>query len=138
VELLRSVTTHRDYNTISVGMLDDWFAATALEAREAILARNRFIVRDNLILLDRWVGEEPGISYVKPAGGTTALLRYTGEELSESLCVRLVETAGVLFTPGSALDIEGYVRIGYANNRSVLSQGLATFTDFLEASLAGR
>ena len=137
-ELMQSVTTHRDYNTISVGMLDDWFAATALEARGAILARNHSIVRNNLILLDRWVGAEPGISYVKPAGGTTALLRYTGEEPSESLCVRLVETTGVLFTPGSALDIEGYVRIGYANNQSVLSEGLAKVTGFLEASLARR
>jgi aspartate/methionine/tyrosine aminotransferase len=131
-ELLHSVTTHRDYNTISVGMLDDWFAAMALEAREAILARSRSIVRTNLAVLDRWVNDEPTISYVKPAGGTTALLRYTGTDSSEALCVRLVEAAGVMLTPGSAMDIEGYVRIGYANNRKVLEEGLEKVSGFLE------
>jgi aspartate/methionine/tyrosine aminotransferase len=129
--LLGDVTTHRDYNTISVGMLDDWFATQALEARAAILARSRSIVRSNLQVLDRWVAAEPATRYVKPAGGTTALLRYTGTEPSEDLCVRLVETTGVLFTPGSALDIEGYVRVGYANNRTVLEEGLARVSAFL-------
>ena len=133
-ELLRGVTTHRDYNTISVGLLDDWFATMALEARDAILARSRAIVRDNLAILDRWVGAEPAIRYVKPSGGMTALLGYTGAEPSESLCVRLVETTGVMFTPGSALDIEGYVRIGYANHRTVLEEGLAQVSTFLRPS----
>ena len=130
-DLLQQVTTHRDYNTISVGMLDDWFAATALEAKDAILSRNRSIVRTNLAVLDRWIAGEPGVSWVKPGGGTTALLRYAGSEPSERLCVRLVETTGVLFTPGSAFDIEGYVRIGYANNRSILEQSLSLVSTFL-------
>ena len=137
-ELLHPVTTHRDYNTISVGLLDDWFATLALEARDAILARSRNITRTNLEILDDWVAEEPEISYVKPLGGTTALLRYASDEPSEQFCVRLVETTGVMFTPGSALDIEGYLRIGYANNHAVLSQGLPHVTEFLKASLARR
>jgi aspartate/methionine/tyrosine aminotransferase len=37
----------------------------------------------------------------------------------------------VLFVPGSAMDSEGYVRIGYANNRDVLVAGLAKASDFL-------
>lgn len=76
VDLLHAVTTHRDYNTISVGMLDDYFATIALEARARILERSRRIVRENLALLDQWVREEPAISYVKPRGGTTAMLKY--------------------------------------------------------------
>lgn len=130
-ELLRVVTTHRDYNTISVGMLDDWFASLALEHRDAILARSRRIVRENLALLDRWVAAEPAVSWVKPGGGTTALIGYGSAEPSEDFCVRLVETTGVMFTPGSALDAEGYVRIGYANRREVLATGLAQTSRFL-------
>lgn len=134
--LLQGVTTHRDYNTISVGMLDDWFATMALEAREKILDRSRGIVRTNLVVLDQWVAAEPAISYVKPSGGTTALLTYTGDESSEELCIRLVEQAGVMFTPGSALDIEGYLRVGYANNRKVLEEGLAKVSAFMEEAYA--
>jgi hypothetical protein len=38
-----------------------------------------------------------------------------------------------MFTPGSALDMEGYVRIGYANNRIVLEEGLKRVSRFLKA-----
>ncbi len=131
--LIHAVARHRDYNTISVGMLDDHFASIALENRAKILARSRDIVRTNLGILDRWISDEPSMSYVKPRSGTTALLKYSEPESSESFCVRLVETKGVMFTPGSALDMEGYVRIGYATNRAVLEPGLAEVSAFLNS-----
>ena len=100
--------------------MDDLLAAIALEHRDAILARNRAIVRGNLAALDAWVAAEPSISFVRPQGGTIALLRYAFDLPSEALCMRLVEERGVLFTPGSAMDMEGYLRIGYANGPRVL------------------
>jgi aspartate/methionine/tyrosine aminotransferase len=130
-DLIHAASIHRDYNTISVGMLDDHFASIALEHRDAILTRNRGIVRENLAILDRWVAEEPAISYVKPKGGTVALLKYDFDLPSRDFCVRLLEAEGVMFTPGSALDMEGYVRIGYANNRAVLEEGLPRVSRFL-------
>jgi aspartate/methionine/tyrosine aminotransferase len=130
-DLIHAVSIHRDYNTISVGMLDDHFASIALEHRDAILKRNRAIVRGNLAVLDKWVSGEPAISYVKPKGGTVALLKYDFDLPSRDFCVRLLEAEGVMFTPGSALDMEGYVRIGYANNRAVLEEGLPRVSRFL-------
>jgi len=130
-DLIHAVSIHRDYNTISVGMLDDHFASIALEHRDAILKRSRAIVRENLAVLDRWIAEEPAISYVKPKGGTVALLKYDLDMPSRDFCVRLLEAEGVMFTPGSALDMEGYVRIGYANNRAVLEEGLPRVSRFL-------
>jgi aspartate/methionine/tyrosine aminotransferase len=47
--------------------------------------------------------------------------------------VRLLEQAGVLFTPGSALDMEGYVRIGYANNLAAIEAGLPLTSAFLRS-----
>ena len=38
-----------------------------------------------------------------------------------------------MFTPGSALDMEGYVRIGYANHPEVLREGLERFSGFLRS-----
>jgi aspartate/methionine/tyrosine aminotransferase len=137
-EVLEAVSRHRDYSVISVGMVDDLLASIALEARDALLGRNRAIVRENLATLDAWVTAEPGISYVKPRSGTTALLRYQADLSSESLCLRLLETEGVLFTPGGALDIEGYLRIGYANNATVLREGLARTSAFLAALADGQ
>jgi aspartate/methionine/tyrosine aminotransferase len=131
VEVIHRVHIHRDYNTISVGMLNDLFASIALESRGAILERNHGILRTNLSLLDAWIAKEPRLSYVKPKSGTTAWVRVDAGMTSRDFCVSLLEKTGVMFTPGSALDGEGYVRIGYANNRDVLVAGLARASDFL-------
>ncbi|WP_374369167.1 aminotransferase [Dongia sp.] len=131
VELIQAVSIHRDYNTISVGMLDDHFAALALENRAKVLARSQKITRGNLAILDSWVAAEPRISYVKPQSGTTALLKYEADLSSEDFCVRLLKETGVMLTPGSAMDMEGYLRIGYANNPEVLTAGLARMSEFL-------
>lgn len=130
-ELIHRVSIHRDYNTISVGMLDDHFACIALENKDKILERNQAITRTNLAYLDQWIAREPKVSYVKPKSGTTALLKIDADLTSRDLCVKLLESQGVMFTPGSALDIEGYVRIGYANNLSVLKEGLEKVSQFL-------
>ena len=131
-ELLDAVITHRDYNTISVGMLDDHFAAIALDAVDKLLERNHRITRGNRQILDEWVRNEPSISYLPPKSGTTALLKYSFAMPSWDFCVRLIEETGVMFCPGSVLGMEGYVRIGYANNPEVLRQGLPLVSGFLQ------
>ncbi len=130
-EVIRAVSIHRDYTTISVGRLDDHFAALALEHADRILERSRRITRRNLALLDAWVAREPAISYVKPKSGTTALLRYDLDMPSADLCRALQAETGVMLLPGSALDMEGWLRIGYACDTAVLEQGLALFSDWL-------
>jgi aspartate/methionine/tyrosine aminotransferase len=102
-----------------------------LENRAAILARNQDIVRTNLAIVDAWIAIEPAISYLKPKSGTTALLKYDLPMSSREFCTTLIEQTGVMLTPGSALDMEGYVRLGYANNRSVLEAGLSRLSEFL-------
>lgn len=131
-EFIEAVVTHRDYNTISVGMLDDYFAALALEAADKVLERGHAITRGNRKILDDWVRDEPAISYLAPKSGTTALLKYDYPLNSWDFCVKLVEETGVMLTPGSTLDMEGYLRIGYANNPEILRQGLDVFSEFLK------
>lgn len=130
-ELIKEVSIRRDYNTISVGMIDDLFASIALENKDKIIARSQKITRENLEILDKWMENEPLISYVKPKSGTTALLKYDIDMSSREFCVKLLEETGVMLTPGSAMDMEGYVRMGYANSKDVLEAGLAKISEFL-------
>jgi aspartate/methionine/tyrosine aminotransferase len=130
-EILSAAEIHRDYNTISVGILDDLFSSIALENRDKILARSRNLVRTNLAMLDRWMQSESALSYVKPRAGTVTLLSYAVDMPSEEFCARLLEETGVLFTPGSAFEIEGCVRIGYANGSAILEEGLRRTSGFL-------
>jgi aspartate/methionine/tyrosine aminotransferase len=129
--LLKQVEIHRDYNTISVGILDDLFAAIALENRHALQQRNQRIVRENLAILDEWVRGEPTISYVRPASATVCLLKYEHRIGSREFCVRLLQSKGVMFTPGSVLDMEGHLRVGFANNKKTLIDGLRLVSEFL-------
>ncbi|MCP4826143.1 MAG: aminotransferase, partial [Shimia sp.] len=46
----------------------------------------------------------------------------------------LLRKTGVMFTPGSALDMEGYVRIGFANTPSIMKDGLALVSEYLAKS----
>lgn len=131
-ELIAAVLYHRDYNTISVGMLDEYFAELALGAKDKILERNRAIIRENLQILDDWVQTTPRVSYVKPKAGTTAFVHIDTKLTSHEFCERLVKEKGVMFTPGSALHTEGFVRIGYANNKEVLKKGLELTSEFLK------
>lgn len=129
--LLEDIMIHRDYNTISVGRIDEYFAALALENRAQILDRAHRITRENLAILSDWVEAEPLISWVKPQAGTTALLKYDLLLPSRDFCTQLLEEEGVLFTPGSAMDMEGWLRIGFANSTADLRDGLARVSAFL-------
>ena len=131
-EVVELVHGRRDYDTISCGVIDDMLASMALANKEAIFARNREILLKNRAILDQWVNETEGVHYVRPVAGTTALVYYDMDIPSYDLCVRLIREKGLLFTPGSAFEMEGAVRIGYAFDSKLLKQGLDQFGDFLK------
>lgn len=130
-EVTKSILIHRDYDTISVGMINDHFAAIALENKDRILARSHQITRKNLEILDRWVAAQPLVTWVKPRAGTTAMLKIELPMTARAFCVDLLKKTGVMLTPGDAFEMEGYVRIGYANETSVLEAGLKKLGEYL-------
>jgi aspartate/methionine/tyrosine aminotransferase len=134
-ELTEKIMIHRDYDTISVGMINDHFAAMALENADKVLARSQAITRENLAILDSWIKNEPRVDWVKPRAGTTAMLKLDVHMSSREFCIDLLEKTGVMLTPGDAFDMEGYVRIGYANEREVLEAGLSEMSAYLKTSL---
>jgi aspartate/methionine/tyrosine aminotransferase len=133
VEVTEKVLIHRDYDTISVGMINDHFAAMALEHKDKLLARSHKITRSNLALLEAWITDQPRVSWVKPRAGTTAMLKIDVSMTSREFCVDLLQQTGVMLTPGDAFDMEGYVRIGYANNTDALVAGLERLAGYLAA-----
>jgi len=99
---------HRDYDTISVGMINDHFATLALEHSDRFLNRSQNITRKNLAILENWVNQEDRIQWVKPSSGTTALLKVDLPMTSREFCVALVQETGVMLTPGSAFSINSF------------------------------
>lgn len=135
-DALKQFWSHRDYNLISCGMMDEAIAALALASKNQILERNKKIIRENLDILDHWIQKEPRLSYVKPKAGTTALVYYDFPIDSYTLCRRMYDSCGAFVTPGDCFDEPRSMRIGYAADRDTLKKGLqamSTFLDSLEA-----
>ncbi|AOV08000.1 aminotransferase [Sporosarcina ureilytica] len=131
-EVIQKCITRRDYTTISNGMLDDLLAVHALTNYDKIMERNLKIARDNLRILDDWVSNEDKISYIKPEGGTTAILKYDSKISSEEFCINLYNDSGTFIAPGSCFGLEGTVRIGYCCSTKVLTEGLEKFSEYLK------
>ena len=129
--LIEECMIHRDYTTISCGMIDDMLASAAMEHKKEILARNIGIVRNNARILDEWVTSEPRMDYVRPEGGTTAFLHYDYDIPSRDFCRSLLKMNGTLLVPGECFGMENYLRIGYAFDPDVLSKGLRGISELL-------
>ncbi|GED30709.1 aminotransferase [Brevibacillus centrosporus] len=132
-EVIEECIKHRDYTTISVGMLDDLLAVHAMKNYDRILTRNRKIIKDNLAILDEWVANEPAITYVKPRAGTTAMLRYDLPISSVDFCEGLLKETGAFLTPGICFEMEGYLRIGYACETEMLREGLQKLSEYIRS-----
>lgn len=131
-EVIELCQLHRDYTTISNGMISDYLSTIALENKDKIIERNLTKVKKQLAILDRWVQNEELVEYVKPNGGTTAFLKYRLDLDSETFAKKLFKEKGVLVVPGIAFGRENFLRIGFAGNEKELKSGLALLKEFLD------
>lgn len=130
-DLINEINKHREYNTISVSIVDDYYSAIALENRDKIAARNFGIMRDGLKVLNDWLNGEVYVKANLPQGGTTALLRYKKEIPSRVLCRDLQSKTGVALLPGETMEMEGTVRVGFCTKPEILKTGLEEFSKYL-------
>lgn len=130
-EIIDTINRQRQYNTISVSILDDYFASIALENKDKIFERNLEKQKIGLEILANWIESEPHVSCILPNGGTTAFLQYDLPVSSYDLCKKLLKDTGVLLLPGESLEMDSFLRIGYCNNHERLKKGLEIFSEWL-------
>ena len=128
-DLINEVNHQRQYNTISVGILDDYFASIALENRNWIQERNFNIMQAGIKSFTDWLTKEELVECIIPNGGTTALVKYKKDMPSRELCRRLQNRTGVALLPGETMEMEGYVRVGFC--AIALKAALELFSEFL-------
>ena len=131
MSVVKSCLSHRDYNLVSCGVFDEMLAAAALKHRDKLLERSRKIVRENLQILDDWVGSEPHVSYVKPKAGTTALVYYYLDISSYEFCEEMYKKTGAFVTPGDCFEVPHSMRIGYAYGKQDLIDGLKAISEYI-------
>jgi len=131
-DIINEINHQRQYNTISISALDDYFAAVALENKDAIAERNFKIMNNGLSVLNNWLKNTPQVRCILPKGGTTVLLRYNKNIPSREFCKNLQKDTGVALLPGETLEMEGYVRLGYCAEN--LETALNILGEYLGAS----
>ena len=130
--IIDKINLQREYNTISVGIIDDYFASIAIENKVKIIKRNLEKIKIGKEILMDWANTDTRIHLVKPNSGTTAFVRYNHLLSSIELCKKLQQETGVMLLPGETLEMDKFVRIGYGNNFAKLKMGLEIFSQFLD------
>ena len=127
-DLIKEINHQRQYNTISISAIDDYFAAVAIEYRDKIAERNFKILNNGINILTEWLKKNPEIKCIVPAGGTTAFLKYKKNISSRKLCAIIQKNTGVALLPGETMEYEGFIRIGFcAKNLDIALEKISEF-----------
>ena len=113
--VLERVAKFKDYTTICASAPSEVLAIVGLRSRDAVLARSRQIVLDNLAALDDLFERWPGVlTWVRPRGGSIGFPRLSPNHDIERFAADLVESEGVLLLPGTRFGHDGnHFRIGF-------------------------
>jgi aspartate/methionine/tyrosine aminotransferase len=132
--LIRHLCHYHDYLTLTPSFLSEHLAELVMrpQRRDEILQRTRNIIRQNLPVLEGWVGAHADIfDYVRPQAGAIALLKYRLPIASETLMSRLRTQLSVLITPGKHFGIGRYIRVGFGYDAKKLAQALGKMSPLL-------
>ena len=142
-DLLVRMERMKHYLSICNSAPSEHLAIIALRNREAILARNNALVRDNLDLLDGFFAEFPGLfEWRRPDGGCVGYPRWLGPGSVDDFAATLVEEAGVLLLPSNIYSSDlgptptDRFRIGFG--RAGTAEGLAAFRAYLHRNTEAR
>jgi aspartate/methionine/tyrosine aminotransferase len=132
-ETIQECMRHRDYTTISKGMIDDALATLAIGNIDKILRRNNRIIRENHRFIDRWLKDESLMEWVPPTAGSVGFMKHHLDVPAEELCRRLIEEKSTFMVPGDCFGFPDHVRIGFGNRLSTLQEGFRRVKEYLDA-----
>ncbi len=130
-DIIKEINHQREYNTISVSILDDYFSCIAIENKEAIIKRNIKKILEGKKVLTNWLQTEKYVSAVIPQAGTTGFIHYDLDMSSTDLCKKLQRDTGVMILAGETMEFDRYLRIGYGNNPDKLKTALEIFSNWI-------
>ncbi|SAK46302.1 aminotransferase class I/II-fold pyridoxal phosphate-dependent enzyme [Caballeronia ptereochthonis] len=113
-EVLRRMSTFKDYLTISNSAPGEYLAAIAVRHTDALIARSIDIVRSNLCLLDDFFTRRADrFEWHRPRAGTIGFVRLKHGH-AEQFCAELLERTGVLLLPSTLIDYgDAHFRLGF-------------------------
>lgn len=91
----------------------------------------RSLGAEGMPILERWVDETPGVTWVPPAAGVFAFPRLPDGTDARALVSLLEEEYETLATPGDFFEAPGHLRINVSRGPDVLREGLSRIGEAL-------
>ncbi len=136
VSACNALQSHSTSNACSITQKAVTAALTGPQACVTLMLDEYRQRRDQLC---EWLGAEPRLRLVKPAGAfylfpdVSDFLSPDGIRTSADLAQALLDHARVAVTPGEAFDAPGFMRISYATSMGELERGTKRILEFVRA-----
>lgn len=113
--LLRRMLEIKDFLSICNGQTDEMLAAIALNHGEALLANNRQLAQENLLIIHAGLAaSQVPLRWHRPLAGCVAYPELVAEPSARRFAERLLAKTGIMVVPGYCfLQGKSHIRIGF-------------------------
>jgi aspartate/methionine/tyrosine aminotransferase len=122
----------KDYTTIAPATLSDLLAEIALERRDELLKRARFLITERWPALEDWAASHSReLHWTPPQAGAICFFSYRFPIESMAFVERLIRSYSTMVVPGVHFRAERHLRIGFGMEPRLLDAGLAAIDRLL-------
>lgn len=134
-DLLRRLSSFKDYTTICNSAPSEILSLIALRARASVLERSRRIISENLLHADRFFADNADlVEWARPRVGCIGFPKLLRGPSTEELAASLAESEGVMLLPGEVYGYPGHFRLGLG--RRNFPEALERLERFVERRLS--
>ena len=121
IEAIRAV---REQVTICNSSLGEAIALAVLKKKEPLLSGLRKSMLSNFKILKGWMDNQEWLEWIEPKSGVVGAPRLTRGGSTDALCTLLVTKYRTFTVPGSRMELDGHLRIGFGGEHEELVKGL--------------
>ncbi|MDH4214564.1 MAG: aminotransferase class I/II-fold pyridoxal phosphate-dependent enzyme [Candidatus Thorarchaeota archaeon] len=121
IEAIRAV---REQVTICNSSLGEAIALAVLKKKEPLLRGLRKSMLSNFKILKGWMDNQEWLEWIEPKSGVVGAPRLTRGGSTDALCTLLVTKYRTFTVPGSRMELDGHLRIGFGGEHEELVKGL--------------
>lgn len=133
-ERVRAAIELKDYTSIAPATLSDLLAEIALERRDELLKRARYLITERWPALEDWAASHAReLHWTPPQAGAICFFSYKFPVESMAFVDRLIRDYSTMVVPGVHFRAERHLRIGFGMEPRLLHAGLAAIDRLLSA-----
>lgn len=103
-------------------------ATEVMRHAEELTARASRAIAESRAVIDRWIAQEPRVSWIAPSAGQTGLIRLPDLMQDTAFAKHLRERYDTQVVPGSMFEAQGTVRLSFNLPPAELEQALENFS----------